>query len=175
MNAAATPELVPAPKGWLRLALLGAFVYLASRLMAFYPVAASQATRISLASLGPYFPVFASTGLVLFLWGLVAAFWRLNRAAGHTAAGVTGLVVGALGVFVLGALAVLDLVVAFGLQVPLLAAIGSREALTDVLGTFFAFVGLATLGVGLAHAGGLFQTSPPPMAGVQEASDLRYY
>ncbi len=58
---------------------------------------------------------------------------------------------------------------------PLLAAIGSREALTDVVGTFFAFVGLATLGVGLVHARSLFQPGTASSAGAQEASDLRYY
>jgi hypothetical protein len=175
MSAATSPEPVTAPRGWLRLALFGAFVYLASKLMEFYPTAASQATGISPTNLGSYLPVLAGAGLVLFLCGLVAAFWRLNRAVGHTHAGVVGLVAGAVGVFVLAGLVVLDLAMALGLPIPLLAALGSRQALTDLVGTFFAFVGLATLGVGLVHARGLFQPAPAPREAVQETSDVRYY
>jgi hypothetical protein len=175
MSVSAAPEPVHAPRGWLRLALFGAFVYLASKLMEFYPSAASQATTISLANLTPLLPVIAGAGLVLFLCGLVAAFWRLNRAVGHTHAGVAGLVAGAVGVTVLAGLVLMDLVMALGLPVPLLEALASREGLTDLVGTFFAFVGLATLGIGMAHARGLFEARPAPSYDTHDTAATRYY
>lgn len=174
MSTVVTPEPVPAPRGWLRLALFGAFVYLASKLMAFYPDAASRATGITSVGLAAYLPVVAGAGLVLFLWGLVAAFWRLNRAAGHTGTGVAGLVAGAVGVVLLAGLVLLDLAGALGFQVPLLVAIGSREPLAVLVGTFLAFTGLAILGLGLARAMGLLGPSAPSPSGAPEPSDVRY-
>lgn len=175
MSTSVTPEPVPAPRGWLRLALFGAFVYLASKLMEVYPAAAAQATTLSIANLVPYLPVIAGAGLVFFLWGLIAAFWRLNRAVGHTHAGLAGLVAGAVGVAVLAGLVLLDLAMAIGSPVPLLAALGSREVLLNLFGTFFAFIGIAALGVGLVHARGVFESAPSSVAGAPESTDLRDY
>lgn len=179
MSTAARPEPVTAPRGWLRLALFGAFVYLASKLMAFYPDAASRATGVSAPALVSFLPVVAGAGLVLFLWGLVAAFWRLNRAAGHSGTGVAGLVAGALGVIVLAALVLLDLGTAFSISDPVVTALREREALATLIGTFLAFAGLATLGLGLARAGGLFgapSRSPSRSpSGTPETSNPRSY
>jgi len=175
MSASTYAEAVPAPRGWLRLALFGAFVYLASKLMAFYPDAASRATGLSSTVLATYLPVAAGAGLVFVLCGLVAAFWRVNRATGHTHAGVAGLVAGALGVVVLAGLVLLDLAGAMGLQATLLTAIANAEPVADPFGTFLAFVGLATLGLGVAHAGSVFESPASPRRVPQRAPDAQSY
>ncbi len=163
-TAAARP--VPSPRHWVRLALFGAFVYLASQVMQLYPSAASQATGLSTANLAAWLPVLTGTGLVFLFAGLVAGFWRVNRVAGHTGAGVAGLVGGTLGVFVLAALDLLGIFGALGFHSALLTAVGNDATLGPPLGTFLAFSGLALLGVGLVHA--LWISAPAP---AEETSD----
>ncbi len=168
MNHTASAEPVPTPRGWVRLALFGSFVYLASQLMAFFPAAAARATQVDPATLAAWLPVGPATGLVLFLGGTVAAFWRVNRVAGHTAAGVMGLVGGTLGVLLLAGLDLLALVVAFGAHNVVLDSHGSDVPLVQLLGTFLAFAGLATLGLGLAHALWVAEPArPEPTASAQ--------
>ncbi len=160
MNETASSEPVPTPRGWVRLALFGSFVYLASQLMEFFPAAAARATTLAPATLATWLPVATATGLVLFLAGTVAAFWRVNRVAGHTAAGVLGLVGGTLGTFLLAALDLLAVVLALGVRTALFAALGNEVPLLELAGTFLGFAGLATLGLGLVHA--LWVSEPAP-------------
>lgn len=172
MSASRAVEPVPAPRGWLRLALFGAFVYLVSKLMEFFPGSASSATGVPVAGLDAWTPAAAGAGLLLFLLGFAAALWRANRAAGHTNAGVAGLVAAALGVAVLAVLEFVDVLGALGLQTVLFSAIASAEPLADLLGTFLAFTGLAALGVGLAHARGLFGPAAVPGRAAPEAAEF---
>lgn len=168
MSATSHGGRVPSPRAWVRLALLGSFVYLASQIMRFFPAAASRATRLSAASLAAWLPVASGAGLVLLFAGLVVAFWRVNRVAGHTGAGVLGLVAGTVGIFLLTVFDILALFAALSLQSPLLAALGSVSALGGLVATFLTVAGLSLLGLGLTHALWLREAEP-----AEEAADVR--
>ena len=156
MSATSHGGRVPSPRAWVRLALLGSFVYLASQIMRFFPAAASRATRLSAASLAAWLPVASGAGLVLLFAGLVVAFWRVNRVGG------------AWGLFLLTFCATLARFAALRLQSPLLAALGSVSALGGLVATFLTVAGLSLLGLGLTHALWLREAEP-----AEEAADVR--
>ncbi len=168
MRATVSPEPVPSPRGWLRLALFGSFVYLAAQLMDLYLAAASRATGMAQATLTSWLPVAAGAGLLLLLAGLIAAFWRVNRVAGHTGAGVAGLVTGTLGVLLLTGLEVVVLAANLGLSSAVLASLENDATLATSVGTFLAFAGLGALGLGLARA---IWVAPPVAASRQPAHE----
>ncbi len=170
MSETASSEPVPSPRAWLRLALFGSFVYIASQLLQLDPGAASRATGLGAATLASWLPVVSGAGAVLLFAGLVAAFWRVNRVAGRTGAGVLGRVGGTLGVSLLAVFNLLALAGALGLHSVLLTALGKLAALGGLLGTFLAFAGVVTLGLGLTHA--LWGRGPEP-ADAEEAADVR--
>lgn len=138
------------------LSFFGVIVYGASKLMEFYPDQASRLIHLSPATLGTYLPLTAIAGTVLFFAGLVAALWRANRAAGWSAAGAMGATLGTAGVVVLLGEGLALVVSQLALRVPLPAVWMNSVALEDFAGTVLAFAGLAGLGMGLAHASGLF-------------------
>lgn len=140
------------------LAFFGVVVYGASKLMEFYPDQAGRLIRLSPATLGTYLPLTAIAGTILFFAGLVAALWRANRAAGWSAAGAMGATLGTTGVVVLLGEALALVVSQLALRVALPGVWMNSVALEDLGGTFLAFAGLAALGMGLAHASGLYTT-----------------
>ncbi len=158
MASVASGETVRSPRGWAGLAFLGVIVYGASKLMESYPDQASRLMRVSTSTLGTYLPIAAIAGTILLFAGLVAALWRVNRAAGWTAAGAAGATLGTLGVVVLLGEALALVVGQLALRVALPAAWVDSVALEDLAGTFLAFAGLVGLGWGLTHAGGLYTT-----------------
>src|SRR2546422_11715445 len=146
------------PRGWLFLAFLGVWLYLASQLLRLYPARVADVVVLPVSEVREILALSAGLGQLLFFGGLVAALWRANLAAGVSDAGIRGLAFGVAGVGLLG-------VFEFALFLDWLGAAFNPMALfarTPVLatgviaGTAVAFAGPASLLVGLRQSTGLF-------------------
>src|SRR2546426_2886823 len=146
------------PRGWLFLAFLGVWLYLASQLLRLYPARVADVVVLPVSEVREILALSAGLGQLLFFGGLVAALWRANLAAGVSNAGIRGLAFGVAGVGLLG-------VFEFALFLDWLGAAFNPMALfaqtpvmdTGVIaGTALAFAGLASLVVGFAQSTDLF-------------------
>lgn len=146
------------PRGWLFLAFLGVWLYLASQLLRLYPARVADVVALPVSEVRELLALSAGLGQLLFFGGLVAALWRANLAAGVTNAGIRGLAFGVAGVGILG-------VFEFALFLDWLGSTFNPMALlakTPILdtgviaGTALAFAGLASLVVGFAQSTDLF-------------------
>jgi len=146
------------PRGWLFLAFLGVWLYLASQLLRLYPARVAEVLVLPVSEVRELLALSAGLGQLLFFGGLVAALWRANLAAGVSSAGIRGLAFGVAGVGILG-------LFEFALFLDWLGAAFNPMALfaqspvldTGVIaGTALAFAGLASLVVGFAQSTDLF-------------------
>lgn len=162
------------PRGWLFVAFLGVWVYLISQVLKVYNAAVADMVTLSPTDVLRLLAITSGLGSLLVFAGLVAALWRANLAAGLSGAGVRGLVLGASGVGVL-LVFVITLALAFlEFGGEFVAALARVRDIGDVLGTALAFAGLASLGVGLAHATSLFRRpahAPRPSEATQESAE----
>jgi len=94
------------PRGWLFLAFLGVWLYLASQLLRLYPARVADVVVLPVSEVREILALSAGLGQLLFFGGLVAALWRANLAAGVSNAGIRGLAFGVAGVGLLGVLVV---------------------------------------------------------------------
>src|SRR2546425_10583790 len=69
------------PRGWLFLAFLGVWLYLASQLLRLYPARVAEIVALPLSEVREVLALTSGLGQLLFFGGLVAALWRANRAA----------------------------------------------------------------------------------------------
>ncbi|HVG37438.1 MAG TPA: hypothetical protein VNA10_06865 [Thermoplasmata archaeon] len=146
------------PRGWLFLAFLGVWLYLASQLLRLYPARVAEVLVLPVSEMRELLALSAGLGQLLFFGGLVAALWRANLAAGVSNAGIRGLAFGVAGVGILGlfefALFLDWLVATFN---PMALFAQSPVLDTGVIaGTALAFAGLASLVVGFAQSTDLF-------------------
>jgi len=146
------------PRGWLFLAFLGVWLYLASQLLRLYPGRVAEVVVIPVLEVKEVLALTSGLGQLLFFGGLVAALWRANLAAGASNAGIRGLAFGVAGVGILG-------VFEFALFLDWLAgafnpmAAFAQTPILDtgvIAGTALAFAGLASLVVGFAQSTDLF-------------------
>src|SRR2546427_11081896 len=105
------------PRGWLFLAFLGVWLYLASQLLRLYPARVAEIVVLPISEVKELLALTSGLGQLLFFGGLVAALWRANLAAGASSAGIRGLAFGVAGGGPPG-------VVGLSLFLPLLAAPG---------------------------------------------------
>src|SRR3989441_13151350 len=85
------------PRGWLFLAFLGVWLYLASQLLRLYPARVAEIVVLPVSEVREVLALTSGLGQLLFFGGLVAALWRANLAAGASSAGIRGLAVGVAG------------------------------------------------------------------------------
>src|SRR2546428_12286306 len=85
------------PRGWLFLAFLGVWLYLASQLLRLYPERVAEIVVLPVLEVKEVLALTSGLGQLLFFGGLVAALWRANLAAGPPRAGFRGLAVGVAG------------------------------------------------------------------------------
>src|SRR5947208_1521371 len=85
------------PRGWLFLAFLGVWLYLASQLLRLYPGRVAAVVVIPVLEVKEVLALTSGLGQLLFFGGLVAALWRANLAAGASNAGIRGLSCGVAG------------------------------------------------------------------------------
>src|SRR5438445_8972178 len=90
------------PRGWLFLAFLGVWLYLASQLLRLYPARVAEVVVLPVSEVREILALSAGLGQLLFFGGLVAALWRANLAAGVSNAGIGRLAFGVAGVGLLG-------------------------------------------------------------------------
>src|SRR3989449_8440742 len=90
------------PRGWLFLAFLGVWLYLASQLLRLYPARVAEVVVLPVSEVREILALSAGLGQLLFFGGLVAALWRANLAASVSNAGIRGLAFGVAGVGLLG-------------------------------------------------------------------------
>src|SRR3989442_1628354 len=79
------------PRGWLFLAFLGVWLYLASQLLRLYPARVAEIVVLPVLEVKEVLALTSGLGQLLFFGGLVAALWRANLAAGASSAGIRGL------------------------------------------------------------------------------------
>src|SRR3989449_7319704 len=85
------------PRGWLFLAFLGVWLYLASQLLRLYPARVAEIVVLPVSEVREVLALTSGLGQLLFFGGLVAALWRANLAAGASSAGIRGLAFGVAG------------------------------------------------------------------------------
>src|SRR5437764_15260484 len=85
------------PRGWLFLAFLGVWLYLASQLLRLYPGRVAEVVVLPVLEVKEVLALTSGLGQLLFFGGLVAALWRANLAAGASNAGIRGLAFGVAG------------------------------------------------------------------------------
>src|SRR2546427_8547178 len=90
------------PRGWLFLAFLGVWLYLASQLLRLYPARVAEIVVLPISEVKELLALTSGLGQLLFFGGLVAALWRANLAAGASSAGIRGLAFGVAGGGTLG-------------------------------------------------------------------------
>src|SRR2546422_1965600 len=90
------------PRGWLFLAFLGVWLYLASQLLRLYPARVAEIVVLPVSEVREVLALTSGLGQLLFFGGLVAALWRANLAAGASSAGIRGLAFGVAGGGTLG-------------------------------------------------------------------------
>src|SRR2546426_2175566 len=90
------------PRGWLFLAFIGVWLYLASQLLRLYPARVAEIVVLPVLEVREVLALTSGLGQLLFFGGLVAALWRANLAAGASSAGIRGLAFGVAGVGTLG-------------------------------------------------------------------------
>src|SRR2546422_869106 len=75
------------PRGWLFLAFLGVWLYLASQLLRLYPARVAEVVVLPVSEVREILALSAGLGQLLFFGGLVAALWRkstrLNSSHGY--------------------------------------------------------------------------------------------
>src|SRR3989475_8151691 len=79
------------PRGWLFLAFLGVWLYLASQLLRLYPARVAEIVVLPISEVKELLALTSGLGQLLFFGGLVAALWRANLAAGASRARIRGL------------------------------------------------------------------------------------
>jgi len=147
---------VRAPRAWLALAFLGVWLYFLSQLSQVYKEAFAAAAGLSMADAVDALRLTSNLGQILFLAGVGAALWRANLAAGLSSAGVSGLVIASAGVGVLVLFEVVLLLAWFRLVTGLILALGDVYTVGGIIGVALGLAGIASLGVGLSQAAGLF-------------------
>src|SRR2546426_5078754 len=85
------------PRGWLFLAFIGVWLYLASQLLRLYPARVAEIVVLPVSEVREVLALTSGLGQLLFFGGLVAALWRANLAAGASSAGIRGLAFGVAG------------------------------------------------------------------------------
>src|SRR3989454_4341893 len=85
------------PRGWLFLAFIGVWLYLASQLLRLYPARVAEIVVLPVLEVREVLALTSGLGQLLFFGGLVAALWRANLAAGASSAGIRGLAFGVAG------------------------------------------------------------------------------
>src|SRR3989442_2143923 len=85
------------PRGWLFLAFLGVWLYLASQVLRLYPARVAEIVVLPIPEVKELLALTSGLGQLLFFGGLVAALWRANLAAGASSAGIRGLAFGVAG------------------------------------------------------------------------------
>src|SRR2546427_6470518 len=85
------------PRGWLFLAFLGVWLYLASQLLRLYPARVAEIVVLPVLEVREVLALTSGFGQLPFFGGLVAALWRANLAAGASSAGIRGLAFGVAG------------------------------------------------------------------------------
>src|SRR3989475_13292722 len=85
------------PRGWLFLAFIGVWLYLASQLLRLYPARVAEIVVLPVLEVREILALTSGLGQLLFFGGLVAALWRANLAAGASSAGIRGLAFGVAG------------------------------------------------------------------------------
>ncbi len=155
-SASVASRGIRSPRGWLFLAFLGVWLYFVSQLLRLYPERAADYLALTVAEAKEVLAITSGLGQILLFAGLVATLWRANLAVGLSASGLRGLAFGAAGV---GILTLFEAALFVDwLQIPSPANALVQSPVLDagvIAGTAFAFVGLASLGVGLAQATGL--------------------
>ncbi len=152
---------VRAPRGWLGVAFLGIWLYFLSQVFQVYNDAFATSTGLTPAEGVAVLAITSNLGQILFFSGVLAALWRANRAAGLSPSGIRGLVVGSTG---LGVLALFEVVHLFDwLRVSLgpVSTVAEAYRLGNILGVVLGLAGIASLGVGLSQAVGLFGRAEP--------------
>jgi len=146
------------PRGWLFLAFLGVWLYLASQLLRLYPARVAEVLVLPVSEVRELLALSAGLGQVLFFGGLVAALWRANRAAGVSNAGIRGLAFGVAGVGILGLFEFALFLDWLGAAFNPMALFAQSPVLDTgfIAGTALAFAGLASLVVGFAQSTDLF-------------------
>jgi len=149
---------IRSPRVWLGLAFLGVWLYMLSQLFRIYPAPVANAFALTTAEAQEALAITSGLGQIILFAGLVAALWRANRAAGLSGSSVRGLLFGAAGVGVLLAFEIAlfaDWVRIVADPVKLMVRAPSLD-IGVLVGSALVFAGLASLGLGLAQATGLF-------------------
>ncbi len=131
-------------------------MYFLSQLLQLYKEAFAAAAGLSVAHALDALRLTSNLGQILFLAGVGAALWRANLAAGLSSSGVSGLVIASAGVGVLVLFEVVLLLAWFDLVTGPIATLGDVYAVGNIMGVALGLAGIASLGVGLSHAAGLF-------------------
>ncbi len=154
---------IRSPRVWLGLAFLGLWLYMLSQLFRIYPAPVTDAFALTTAEAQEALAITSGLGQIILFSGLVAALWRANRAAGLSGSGVRGLFFGAAGVGVLLSFEIALLADWVRIVVDPVNLMARAPALDIgvLLGSALVFAGLASLGVGLAQATGLFAPKAP--------------
>src|SRR2546428_12293513 len=85
------------PRGWLFLAFLGVWLYLASQLLRLYPARVAEIVVLPISEVKELLALTSGLGQLLFFGGLVAALWRADPPAGPSSARIRGLPFGGAG------------------------------------------------------------------------------
>lgn len=149
---------IRSPRLWLGLAFVGVWLYLLSQFFRIYPAPVTDAFALNTAEAQEALAITSGLSQIILFSGLVAALWRANRAAGLSGSGIRGLVFGVAG---LGILSLFELaLLADWVRVAVDPVnVMARTPALDIgilAGSALVFAGLASLGVGLAQATGLF-------------------
>jgi len=146
------------PRGWLFLAFLGVWLYLASQLLRLYPARVAEIVVLPVLEVREVLALTSGLGQLLFFGGLVAALWRANLAAGASSAGIRGLAFGVAGVGTLGVMEFALFLDWLGAPVNPIGVLAQTPVLDTgvIAGTALAFAGLASLVVGFAQSTDLF-------------------
>jgi len=147
---------VRAPRGWLGLAFLGVWLYFLSQLSQVYKEAFAPVAGLSVPDAIDVLRLTSNLGQIFFLAGVGAALWRANLAAGLSSPGVGGFVIASAGVGVLVLFELVLLLAWFRLVTGPVAALGDVYAVGSIMGIALGLAGIASLGVGLSQAVGLF-------------------
>jgi hypothetical protein len=138
---------------------------LLSQLFRIYPAPVTEAFALTTSESQEALAITSGLGQITFFSGLVAALWRANRAAGLSGSGIRGLAFGAAGV---GTLALFEIAL-FADWVRIIVdpvKLMAHSPVLDIgilLGSALVFASLASLGVGLAQATGLFAPRAGPV------------
>ena len=162
----ASPTIRP-PRGWLGLAFLGIWIYFLSQVFQLYEGFFAEGAGLTEPEAISVLRITSNLGEILFLSGVVAALWRANLAAGPASGGTRGLALGSASVGLLVFFEAVLLLDWMEIATPLIRSVGLWFGLGSIVAVALGLAGIASLGVALSRAVGLFGVRAEPRAALR--------